>query len=418
MIKKGEFFIEENLFQRFCNFDAFYDSSYSICRNVRWKDSTVNFEENRLNNILALKEQLENDSYEQLVFNSFTIIERGKPRDIRACHIYDRLAQNTLCSQVLIPELTPKFIYDNCATLKGKGIDFALLEVRKHLQAAHRTYGLGKPFYGLRIDIQKFFDSIDHNSLKQMAKHYIKEERVFKLIDYIIDTFCFSATKDTVPIPNKQYYIIKKQKYKMIYPKQFYKNCIYYEFNHKSLGLGSQASQLLALLALNGIDHYAKEHLHLKYYGRYMDDIYILHNDKEYLKECLNKIENELNKIHLKCNKRKTKIIKISPIKLDKNNYPHKRHPDKHNPFKYLKWDFYLTNTNKIIQTPFKKKIKRQYKKMRKMHQLWLQGKITDIEIQESYRGFREHINKGTTFYIIQNLDNYFHSLFKGVEIL
>ena len=52
------------------------------------------------------------------------------------------------------------------------------------------------------------------------------------------------------------------------------------------------------------------------------------------------------------------------------------------------------------------------------MHQLWLQGKITDIEIQESYRGFREHINKGTTFYIIQNLDNYFHSLFKGVEIL
>ena len=80
-----------------------------------------------MNNILALKEQLENDSYEQLVFNSFTIIERGKPRDIRACHIYDRLAQNTLCSQVLIPELTPKFIYDNCATLKGKGIDFALL---------------------------------------------------------------------------------------------------------------------------------------------------------------------------------------------------------------------------------------------------------------------------------------------------
>lgn len=149
-----------------------------------------------------------------------------------------------------------------------------------------------------------------------------------------------------------------------------------------------------------------------------MDDIYILHNDKEYLKECLNKIENELNKIHLKCNKRKTKIIKISPIKLDKNNYPHKRRSNKHNPFKYLKWDFYLTNTNKIIQTPFKKKIKRQYRKMRKMHQLWLQGKITDIEIQESYRGFREHINKGTTFYIIQNLDNYFHSLFKGVEIL
>jgi hypothetical protein len=111
------------------------------------------------------------------VFSCFSIIERGKPRDIRACHINDRLVQNALCEQVLLPELTPRFIYDNCATLRGKGIDFALKRVKKHLQQAHREYGLGKDFYGLRIDIQKYFDSIDHKSLKKAAKRLIKDKR-------------------------------------------------------------------------------------------------------------------------------------------------------------------------------------------------------------------------------------------------
>ena len=124
-----------------------YDASYKVCRNVRWKDSVINFEENRINIILETEEDLRNNEYLQLAFSCFSVIERGKQRDIRACHINDRLVQNSLCEQVLLPQLTPKFIYDNCATLKGKGIDFALKRAKKHLQAAHRTYGLGQPFY-------------------------------------------------------------------------------------------------------------------------------------------------------------------------------------------------------------------------------------------------------------------------------
>lgn len=88
-----------------------------------------------------------------MIFSCFSVIERGKQRDIRACHITDRLVQNALCEQVLLPELTPKFVYDNCATLRGKGIDFALDRIRLHLQAAHRDYGLGNDFFAARIDI-------------------------------------------------------------------------------------------------------------------------------------------------------------------------------------------------------------------------------------------------------------------------
>ena len=133
MIRRKKLSQQQTSFERFCSFDALYDSSYRVCRNVRWKDSTINFEENRIETILQTEADLRACEYKQLVFSCFSIIERGKPRDIRACHINDRLVQNALCEQSLLPELTPKFIYDNCATLKNRGIDFALTRAKKHL---------------------------------------------------------------------------------------------------------------------------------------------------------------------------------------------------------------------------------------------------------------------------------------------
>ena len=400
---------QENTFERFCSFDALYDASYKVCRNVRWKDSTISFEENRIENILRTEEDLRNCEYKQLIFSCFSIIERGKPRDIRACHIDDRLVQNALCEAYLLPELTPRFIYDNCATLKGKGIDFALARVKKHLQKAHRIYGLGNNFYALRIDIRKYFDSIDHKALKEVARKVIRDDKVYNLCCYLIDTFNFKVTKDTEPLPGKDYYIQKGQKYQKIYNIRYFRHGTkYFEYDEKSLGLGSQTSQLFALLTLNEVDHFIKEQLHIKFYGRYMDDLYLLHNDSKYLAYCKQEIEKKLAEIGLQMNQKKTTITKIQPIKADGK---------RHAPFKYLKWNFYLTETNHIIQIPFKEKIHRQKRKLKKMCALWKDGKISTQDIQFSYQGWRAHITKGTCFYIIQDMDNYFRSLFKGVEM-
>lgn len=409
MIRREKLNQQKTSFERFCSFDALYDSSYRVCRNVRWKDSTINFEGNRIETILQTEADLRACEYKQLVFSCFSIIERGKPRDIRACHINDRLVQNALCEQSLLPELTPKFIYDNCATLKNRGIDFALARVKKHLQQAHRTYGLENDFFALRIDIRKYFDSIDHKALKQIAKKVIKDPQVYELCSYLIDTFSFKLTKDKVPVPGKQYYVTKKHKYIRADIQSFRSGCKYYEYEEKSLGLGSQTSQLFALLTLNEVDHFIKEELHIKFYGRYMDDLYLLHNDSKYLAKCKRKIEEKLKEIGLSLNQKKTTISRITPIPPKEKVHG--------TPFKYLKWNFYLTTTNRVIQIPFAKKIAHQRRKLRKMQHLWLQGKILTSEIQKSYQGWRAHISKGTCFYIIQDMDNYFRSLFKGVEI-
>ena len=396
-------------FERFCSFDAMYDASYRICRNVRWKDSTINLEENRIETVLTTEEDLRECEYIQLVFSCFSIIERGKPRDIRACHINDRLVQNSLCENTLLPDLTPKFVYDNCATLQGKGIDFAIKRVRKHLQAAHKEYGLGNDFYGLRIDIRKYFDSIDHAALKEIARKVIRDDDVFELVSYLIDTFSFKLTHDTQPVAGKQYYVSRGRRYVLFKGNHFKPHYKYYEYEERSLGLGSQTSQLLALLTLNEIDHFVKEELHIKYYGRYMDDSYLLHNDPKYLEYCRTEIEKKLLEIGLTMNKNKTTIVRIHPIGADNK---------RKEPFKYLKWNFYITQSNKLIQLPFKEKVNKQRRKLRKMHALWQEGKMTTEEVQQSYQGWRAHMSKGNTFYIIQKMDNYFRSLFKGVEIL
>lgn len=408
MIRRKQSVNSQSAFERFCSFDALYDASYKICRNVRWKDSTISFEEERLETTLQTEEELRDETYRQLLFSCFMIIERGKPRDIRACHIDDRLVHNALCDAVLTPDVAPKFIYDNCASQMNKGIDFALSRVGKHLKNAHQTYGLGKDFYGLRVDIAKYFDSIDHVALKQLLSEVIEDKKIVKLVSYIIDTFAYSPTKDKEPITSKQYYIGKHDNYVPWHGTRFKVGRKYYEYKEKSVGLGSQTSQFLALLALNKLDHYCKEQLHIKFYGRYMDDIYLLHNDKKYLLECKKKIEILLNEIGLQMNKKKTMIVRIHPTEGKKAHQA---------PFKYLKWNFYLTTTNKIIRIPFKKKLTKQRRKLRKMQALWLDKEMTTEEVQQSYSGWRASIKKGNTFYIVQKMDNYFRSLFKGVEI-
>ena len=396
-------------FERFCSFSALYDASYKICRNVRWKDSTINFEEQRLENIFATQDALKYDEWIQLLFSCFSIVERGKPRDIRACHIDDRLVHNAFCDEVLTPEISPIFIYDNSASQVNKGIDFALSRVKRHLQKAQMDYGMGKTFYGLRIDISKYFDSIDHQELKNLLRSIIKYDRAYELISYIIDTFAYRPTKDKTPSPNKQYYITYNEQYVPWKGELFSERRQYFEYHEKSLGLGSQTSQFLALFTLNGIDHYVKEQLHCKYYGRYMDDSYILHNDKKYLQYCKDEIEKQLQKIGLSLNKKKTCVSSIVPV----HSFKQRKQP-----FKFLKWNFYITDTNHIIQLPFKEKIHKQRRKLRKMHRMWLDGEIDNESLLQSYHGWRTNMMKGNSFYIVQDMDNYFKSLFKGVDII
>lgn len=69
------------------------------------------------------------------------------------------------------------------------------------------------------------------------------------------------------------------------------------------------SSQVLAIFFLNDMDHFIKEHLKIKYFVRYQDDFLLFHPSKQYLKYCLQELNNFLKSEKLILN-RKTRIYK------------------------------------------------------------------------------------------------------------
>lgn len=177
--------------------------------------------------------------------------------------------QKCLCDNCLVPILSKSLIYDNGACLKGKGLNFTTNRLKAHLQKYFRKYK-GNQGYVLTFDFSKFFESIPHEQLKVKVAKKIKDPRLQKLYNYFVD-----------------------------------------QFGDTGLGLGSQISQISALYYINDFDHYIKEKLHIKYYGRYMDDGYLIHPSKKYLKFCLQEILRLTKEMGLKINLKKTKISKL-----------------------------------------------------------------------------------------------------------
>ena len=290
----------------YLNFSNLLKALRKTCRNVRWKTSITQYELNGLKNSVKLINSATNKTYKISGYRVFQIYE-PKKRTIMATRIKDRHLQRSLCDNYLYKCLTKSFIYDNCACQVGKGTHFAIKRMGTHLHKFYRRNKSNQGYY-LKCDIHKFFESIDHEKLKQLIQDKIDDVDIRIRIFEIIDSF-----KGNVGI-----------------------------------GLGSQVNQLLALFYLNGMDHLIKEKLKIKNYIRYSDDFILLHPDKQYLIQCRNNISEYLNSLGLTLNN-KTIIQKITKG------------------IKFLNMKYILTDTGKVIITSDKKKIRIRKRKIKHM---------------------------------------------------
>jgi len=249
-------------------FEHLYNSYKSCLKGVRWKTESQRFINRDLILINKIYRTLVKRQYKADKFKEFDIVERGKPRHIQAHTLKDRIVQKCLCDYYLVPLLSKSLIYDCGATIKNKGITFVQKRVDTHLHKYYRKYGCNG--YCLTIDIHHYFDSISHKILIEKLRKKVKDNELFEMLSMLINNFK----------------------------------------GDNGLGLGSQISQILALWYLNELDHYIKERLHCKLYGRYMDDLYIISNNKLYLYDCLDSISKYLYNYNLELNK-KTKIHKL-----------------------------------------------------------------------------------------------------------
>ena len=202
------------------------------------------FDKNPEANILELHDILQKRTYQTSAYKTFTIYE-PKERLIFCLPFYpDRIAHHAIMN-ILEPIFTATFTADTYSCIKGKGIHGFHQAMKTTLKDIPGTQ------YCLKMDIKKFYPSIDHGVLKQQLRRKFKDADLLALLDEIINS------APGVPI-------------------------------------GNYVSQYFANFYLSGMDHFIKEVLKVKYYFRYADDIVILGADKPSLHELLHKISTYL----------------------------------------------------------------------------------------------------------------------------
>ena len=280
------------------------------------------------------------------------MITDPKCRIVMAEEIEDKIINHLVAKYILVKTFENKYIDSMVATRKNKGTLYGVKLLKQYLNEIKRKYD---NFYFLKLDISKYFYSIDHNVLKEILKKKIKDKDALNILFSIIDSTNKNyINEEIIKLKEKRINYLKNSnlnnKDKLI--KEVEEIPLYKK--EKGVGLGSQTSQSIGLIYLYEINHYIKEKLHIKYVINYVDDFVIIHENKNYLKYCLNKIKEKIEKEYkLKLNPKKTRIDNII------------------NGIDFLGYIFYIKNGKVILKlrkrnkTNFKKKIK-QLKQLQK----------------------------------------------------
>ena len=360
----------------------------AIKKNCKHRDKLFKFELFYMSYITEILEILKSKNYEHGKYNVFTILE-PKCRIIMSENMKDKIINHLVSRYILFPLIEPKLIETNIATRVGKGSKAGIFYMKKYINSLKENYD---HFYVLKCDISKFFYSIDHQILLDMLKDVILDKDIYNLIEKIIDSTNSTHLSKTIEsLINKRKSEINKLKITSFEKKlkiSELDRIPLYNYD-KGLPIGNMSSQIFAIFYLNNVDHFIKEKLRVKYYIRYMDDLILLHYDKQYLKYCLEMIETEVKKIKLSINS-KTQIIEI------------------HNGVTFLGYKFILKNKKvyMLMNSKVKKRIRKKVKNINKNERKeYIKGHYNGYLVHGNTKGFvyGKFINC-VLFYILLNL--------------
>lgn len=234
---------EGKLKEKFLLFENLYKAFKKAYKATKEHEFAFNVEKE----LFLLQQEFSTGKYIPSDYRYFTITD-PKEREIAVASFRDRVVHHALIN-ILEPIYEKLFIYDSYATRKNKGVHKAIEKAQCCIKK-NRWY--------LKMDIKKYFASINHNVLTKIIEKKIKDIFIIDLCKSIIAKGGNGAT---------------------------------------GLPIGNLTSQFFANVYLNSFDYYVKEKLKAKYYLRYMDDFCIFSDDKEKLKLYKNNIEEYLKTI-------------------------------------------------------------------------------------------------------------------------
>lgn len=224
---------EGNLYQDICSIENLTLADEMARRGKRRSYGVELHDRNREGNIKRLSEMLLNKEFKTSEYDNFLLnCDNGKIREISRLPYYpDRIVHHAVMN-ILEPIWVKLFTVDTYSCIKGRGIHQAAEKIKQCLKA-----NKGETKYCLKLDVRKFYPSIDHEVLKSILRLKLKDKDLLWLLDEIIDS------APGVPI-------------------------------------GNYLSQYFANLYLSYYDHWIKEVEGIKHYYRYCDDMVIFGSDK------------------------------------------------------------------------------------------------------------------------------------------
>lgn len=349
-----------------CDANNLYKAYKASVKGSKWKESTQRFILNFLSYIFQIQDDLMNRTLKNGRTDEFSLCERGRVRPITSLPTKDRIIRHVLCDEILLPEVRKKIIYDNGASIKDRGISHSRKRFEVHLRKYYNQYGNNG--YILFGDFSKFYDNIIHEIAKrELLKLFDDDEFIAWLLDVIFEGFKIDVSYMT----DEEYAVCMDETFNKLEYRKIPKSELTGEkFMEKSVNIGDQLSQIIGIYYPYRIDNYVKYVRSQKFYGRYMDDWYIMNPSKEELLDILENIKAIAKELGIHINEKKTRIVKISST------------------YKYLQIKYTLTDSGKIVKRINPQRVTAMRRKIKKLAVKVKNGELPYENVEEMFKSW------------------------------
>ncbi|MBS4012609.1 MAG: group II intron reverse transcriptase domain-containing protein [Bacteroidetes bacterium] len=262
-------------------FQAYFDAR----KNKRKTINALAFEKHLEANLFALANEIIERKYIPKPSICF-IVDKPVKREIFAADFRDRIIHHFIYNYIS-PIFEKTFINDSYSCRKGKGTHYGIKRIDHFMRSCSQNYT--KDCYILKLDIRGYFMSMNKNLLYEKVKNELlktKHKHTFdlSLVLYLIEKTIFNDPKQNCIIKGKKSDWQGLPNSKTLFHAQ--PGC--------GLPIGNLTSQLFGNVYMNEFDHWVKQKLGVKYYGRYVDDFVLIYPDKSYLQSLIPKMANFL----------------------------------------------------------------------------------------------------------------------------
>lgn len=249
-----------NVYYVITSFHTLMVADTHVSKGKRENTERLRFYDNREGNLEEISTLLRAGKVPKVEYHSFYVYV-PKVRKVIFIDYWSKVVQRAIYD-VLNPKICRTFIEHTYACVKGRGQLAAMEQLYTWMRETRTS---GTEWYYYKFDVAKFFYRIDHEILMDICRKKIDDPRTVDLLGYYINN---DAVPFGMPLDANQLTITEEQ---MLYD--------------LGIPIGGGLSHMLGNMYLDPLDQFCKRVLGIKRYIRYMDDIIILDNDKERLKE-------------------------------------------------------------------------------------------------------------------------------------